>query len=820
MKRNSLFLALAQAAAFSSYAATIRVTTNNDVDTMECTLRDAIVSANTDTATGACDAGSGADTIEFNLVTPATITLGSELPTVTDSLTISGPGSEDLLLDLNSLSGLSFDSQTDDSHTISGITVQNSYGDAVLAEGGSVTIEDVSVLSNTASTELGVIRLFGTVAEIRDSTVSGSYAALTAASAVYAKDSQLTIASSTFSDNVWAAFGGAVRSDGGSLDITGSTFRQNFGTWGGAIYAQDVGVVAIHGSTFYDNSGLTTGGIHATSSVDRGEISISNSLFSDQYGGAIGIENQALDIRSTTIQDTPLGVAISSIDSDLTADDVHILGNAWGGLRAEDSAITITNSVVSGNTSDRYGGIDLTDSVFYASQLTVSDNANTHLLAHGGGIRHSMSSPSSSVDFELIDSSISGNTVGLPPDLSRPYRVRTRSGGGVALSSSQFRIAGTTFSANTAEHYGGGVYLYESNGQFSDCSFSGNTANIGGGLRVSTRDSPMEVYSVEITNARIDSNRAYLGGGAAGGSSTFATMRESTVWNNSAVSFGGLVGVQAIRESTIYGNTAIAVGAVGSAQIVENSTISGNSAPYAPAIYVVSTEILHSTITGNLGNEDQYAVEFPFFGDQNRTATVVNSIISSEFAVCSDRGTVITEGANHFSDTSCDGIDSGDPMLTEVASNGGPTPTQHPRAGSPVVDAADPAFCPPFDQRGEIRGATPCDIGAVEVVDINQPPRIDDQSFVIDSGFVPDDLVGPIEFSDPEMLLGADPLSIIGPDHGFRVEADGMVFVDSAIVPGVTTLMVEVTDPGGLSDRATIVIDVVEFPLFGDGFEQ
>jgi CSLREA domain-containing protein len=94
-------------------AATITVTTQSDVtaDDGECTLREAIIAANDDTASGVtageCIAGSGADTIEFAITGTADFTNNgqdgyvikptSNLPDVNDRVTIDGysqPGSE------------------------------------------------------------------------------------------------------------------------------------------------------------------------------------------------------------------------------------------------------------------------------------------------------------------------------------------------------------------------------------------------------------------------------------------------------------------------------------------------------------------------------------------------------------------------------------------------------------------------------------------------------------------------------------------------------------------------------------------------------
>ena len=67
-------------------------------------------------------------------------------------------------------------------------------------------------------------------------------------------------------------------------------------------------------------------------------------------------------------------------------------------------------------------------------------------------------------------------------------------------------------------------------------------------------------------------------------------------------------------------------------------------------------------------------------------------------------------------------------MLSPLQDNGGPTKTHQPLAGSPVIDAANPAApgsggtsCPTTDQRGVGRprdgngdGTSRCDMGAVE----------------------------------------------------------------------------------------------------------
>ena len=111
-KPRLLVLAIAQALAAASHAATIRVNSSADamIDNGACTLREAVVSANTDSASGQmlgeCGAGSGADTVVFDaLLSGQTITLTAAGTAgdidITSAVTIQGPGADQLTLSGN-----------------------------------------------------------------------------------------------------------------------------------------------------------------------------------------------------------------------------------------------------------------------------------------------------------------------------------------------------------------------------------------------------------------------------------------------------------------------------------------------------------------------------------------------------------------------------------------------------------------------------------------------------------------------------------------------------------------------------------------------
>ena len=76
INKTALTLAITQAVAMSSAnAATIRVDNFTDQNGSGCTLRQAIVSANTDNAVGGCDSGNGDDTIVIENAAGSNITL-------------------------------------------------------------------------------------------------------------------------------------------------------------------------------------------------------------------------------------------------------------------------------------------------------------------------------------------------------------------------------------------------------------------------------------------------------------------------------------------------------------------------------------------------------------------------------------------------------------------------------------------------------------------------------------------------------------------------------------------------------------------------
>jgi hypothetical protein len=116
-----------------------------------------------------------------------------------------------------------------------------------------------------------------------------------------------------------------------------------------------------------------------------------------------------------------------------------------------------------------------------------------------------------------------------------------------------------------------------------------------------------------------------------------------------------------------------------------------------------------------------YGVITPVDGGANLIANgdsvyVQNTILANPFASPNCSGSYINVGGNLFwpsDDLSCSGV-SGNPMLSSLRNNGGPTATMAIGPGSAALDLGVGPYCPSTDERGVLRPKTKCDSGAYE----------------------------------------------------------------------------------------------------------
>jgi beta-glucanase (GH16 family) len=246
---------------------------------------------------------------------------------------------------------------------------------------------------------------------------------------------------------------------------------------------------------------------------------------------------------------------------------------------------------------------------------------------------------------------------------------------------------------------------------------------------------------VEGNNVTTDGEAFWKGGaGVYSGEDSTLALRDSTVAGNTAAASNG-GGVLAmfratvlVERSTISGNSANVGGGLrtlGNVRIV-NSTISGNSTYGWMGGAFFHTDgvmnVVNSTIANNTAPPDTTGGAFVgTFTDASATLTLVNTILSGNsgpqqcFYAPWGAGVVTATSLGHnlVADNSCFAVASdivgADPQLGALADNGGPTRTHALAAGSPALNAADPAASPAVDQRGTSRpqGAGP-DIGSYE----------------------------------------------------------------------------------------------------------
>ena len=208
-----------------------------------CDLIDAINAANSDSASGTCPAGSGADTI--TLLSDITLSainntnnFGSNgLPQITSDITIEGDGHT-----LSRAAGASlfrfFDVDASGTLTLNRLTLHN--GDALDANASIA----------------GAIFNWGTVT-VNNSTLSNNNGR--SGGAIYNFGGTLTVNNSTFSGNTTSAFGdGGAISNSATMTVNNSTFSGNSSSKGGAI--NNSGTATVNSSTFSGNAATNQGG--------------------------------------------------------------------------------------------------------------------------------------------------------------------------------------------------------------------------------------------------------------------------------------------------------------------------------------------------------------------------------------------------------------------------------------------------------------------------------------------------------------------------------------------------------------------------------
>jgi CSLREA domain-containing protein len=411
-----------------SYEANILVNTcddelNSDGD---CSLREAIEAANTDTAVDACMAGSGHDYIT--------------LPACTYTLAIAGVGEDN--------------NQTGDLDILDDLTI---YG-----AGAETTIVDANAIDRVLHI------LDGSVAEVNDLAIANGRVIDEHGGGIHNAGSTLTLNDAILRENVVISSGGSLA--GGALG--------NSARFGPATATLNNSFVV--GNTSFIGGGLANGagpGFTATLTLSNTTVA-SNTAQLDSGGIHQSWFSGASDARSSTI-----------LHNSVVEDNTALNGDGGGidtyGFPANNviATLTVEHSTIRGNSATgtdpytgRGGGICVQDSRATLLASTVSGNTasgDAFVSGHGGGL-FILDSP-----VELVNSTVSGNQAlgsGLPNVSGL--------GGGVLVAgqyaTATLALTNTNVSGNSSNVGGGGVanvyFGSHAETRFKNSLIAGNSA--------------------------------------------------------------------------------------------------------------------------------------------------------------------------------------------------------------------------------------------------------------------------------------------------------------------------------------------------------
>jgi CSLREA domain-containing protein len=398
--------ALSKGAINQIAGSTITVNSTSDVANGTdglCTLREAIIAANSNTSSGAaageCLAGSNsdADTIDLTGLT-GTITLTSELPNISSHMLINGPGSSVLTVLRNSAN---FDCIT----IVSSATVAIS---GLKFQGGAPA-------TNTGITNVGTLNL-------ADCQVSGF------GEGVRNVERTLTIFNCVISGNTG---GGGISNSSGTINVINSLLTGNAsnGSFGPGI-DNSFGTLNVTNSTITGNSGHI-----AIMNGSSARATFINSTVSNNIDGGL-LNNGNLSMTGGLITGNTNGGLIANgttaLINGVTISNNSSNGGAFiggGGISAGGSAVTVMNCVVTNNsTSGNGGGIRNSGGKLTLINTTISGNTSN---GSGGGLA---SVDGGLADFNAINMTITGN--------------RSNNGGGVFRESGSMKFKNSLIAGN------------------------------------------------------------------------------------------------------------------------------------------------------------------------------------------------------------------------------------------------------------------------------------------------------------------------------------------------------------------------------------
>ena len=542
----------------------------------------------------------------------------------------------------------------------------------------------------------------------------------------------------------------------GSLTLQGSTVTGVDAGPGGNVIEGNAGGAPLYDITLLDSEVVGNDGTGIR--IYNGGVHASGSVIADNTVDGMGL----IDGTPLTIEDTSItgngGRGASTTgqgytELSVTGSDVSDNGAAGVSCSACGS-LTVEDSTVNGNgataAAGQGGGVVLTvdqDDPADEPELHITGstiNFNQAPRAGGGvfvGIIESSEPSAPSADVQITGSVVAGN-VSTGAD---------RSGGGIAITTGNLILSGSTVAYNTSgggggvtNSHGGGLSFRESASDsiadphdmiIESTNFGGNVANgRGGGADIATAG------RIEVNAATFVGNTSTNRGGGAH-LETDATVDNSRFQSNQAPEGGGLY-VSDFGPTEVFVSTTTISANVASVQgggiaaddqdllRLTNSTVSGNQAPRGGGINIgvdpmdgsEVVELHHATVSGNTAPAGANVASYE--GDLSITASLLVEPLGGGASCDVGAGNQLPMGYSFVTDTSCgvhptDTISAASPQLGPLADNGGPTQTRAPSLFGPIGGKVPAAACSlTTDQRNLPRPqGVACEPGAVEVAE-------------------------------------------------------------------------------------------------------
>ncbi len=712
----------------------------------------------------------GQDRIAFDELgvfsTPQTIFLDLAQLTISDSLQLSGPGADRLILDRQGLgrvlfvpsraNGERFDVELSSLALTGGSAA---FGGGILNR-SNLTVIDSRIFGNVAEFGGGVLNRDGRLT-IDGSTISGNTAG--SGGGLYC-DTDLavttTIRGSTISANVATTQGGGVLNVEGRTEIEFSTIATNQApeNYGAGVGNLNGALTQVHSSIIAGNQG-----------TDVDSVNAANTFESRGYN-VVGTGNAVDDLSFDNIGDQPgvVNPRLGPLENNGGRLETHAL---WADSPAINAGGPISSAVFDQRglpfVRDDGNGIDsgsFERQTVHFTVGTVDDESDGDYTPSDLSLREAIELANTNPGADTIDF----DTTGAFSD-NQTIELTL----GQLTMTDELTITGPVESQVTLDRDGAGRVIFIDSGNgvpdievtLDRLVITGGNATFGGGI--------LNRENLVLKTSTVRENDATEGGGILSRRGRL-TVIGSTISDNSADGGGGiyfdgdLTSAHAeIINSTISGNLAILGGGgllnYRGLAYLANTTITENMSPDGSGSGIATTgnlatrtEMTSTIVSGNDSTDVDYVT-----GSVNSFSSLGFNLVGSGNAV--DGGTFV-----HNDQT---GV--ADPLLDPLRFNGGPVATHGLQVGSPARDAGSNPLGLANDQRGDpfLRDSNGPDVGTFEqqlktfVVD-----TIDD----IDNG---DYSVGDLSFREAIELAERNP----GADE-IRFDTQGLFATPQTIV--------------------------------------